>query len=129
LELTGSNLKALKKLGVHITIDDFGTGYSSLSYLKRFPINSLKIDKSFVRHSITNPQDTGITRTIIAMAHALNLKVIAEGVETQQQLDFLTSLGCDAAQGFFIHAPMPAEELSVWLAEKKINPQTMAVNL
>ena len=117
LELTNQNLKALKHLGVHITIDDFGTGYSSLNYLKRFPIHGLKIDKSFVRNCITNPADTSITKTIIAMAQTLNLKVVAEGVEGLQQLDFLKSLGCDGAQGFFVSQPMPAENFPSWLQE------------
>lgn len=118
LELTGSNLKAFKKMGFKINIDDFGTGYSSLSYLKSFRVHSLKIDRSFVRHCITNPQDTSIVRTIVSMAHNLNLKVIAEGIEDDQQLDFLASLGCDAAQGFYIGKPMPAEELPLWLHKK-----------
>jgi diguanylate cyclase (GGDEF)-like protein/PAS domain S-box-containing protein len=115
LELTSCNLKALKKMDVGISIDDFGTGYSSLSYLKRFPINNLKIDKSFIHACITSPQDTSITKTIIAMAKTLNLKVIAEGVETKQQLDFLKFLNCDAAQGYLISEPMPANELLGWI--------------
>src|SRR5581483_10246406 len=119
-ELTSSNLKQLRKMGVRITIDDFGTGYSSLSYLKRFPVNNLKIDRSFVRHCITNEHDASITRTIVSMAHSLNLKVIAEGVETDQQLSFLASLGCNAAQGYFIAQPMPAERLESWLEEKDL---------
>jgi diguanylate cyclase (GGDEF)-like protein/PAS domain S-box-containing protein len=119
LELTGANLKELKTLGFKITIDDFGTGYSSLAYLKRFPINSLKIDRSFIRGSIINEQDTSITRTIISMAHNLNLKSVAEGVETKQQLEFLQSLGCDYAQGFYIGHPMPAEKLPDWIEEFK----------
>ena len=118
LELTSLNLQSLKKLGVKITIDDFGTGYSSLNYLKRFPINGLKIDKSFVRHCITNPSDTSITQTIAAMAKTLNLKVTAEGVEESQQLDFLRNLGCDAAQGFFIAEPMPAKNFPRWFMLK-----------
>jgi len=137
MELTSANMKELKKLGVHITIDDFGTGYSSLNYLKRFPIHGLKIDKSFVKHCITNPSDTSITKTIVAMAHTLNLKVTAEGVEQLQQLDFLKSLGCDGAQGFFIAKPMPAKLLPAWLMAKyseteldfvKKQPQTVVVS-
>ena len=118
LELTSDSLKQLKKMGVRITIDDFGTGYSSLSYLKSFPIHSLKIDRSFVRHCITNEQDASITRTIISMAHSLNYKVIAEGVETDQQFNFLSGLGCNAAQGFYISHPLPAENVGAWLEEK-----------
>lgn len=123
LELTSMNLDALKKLGVHITIDDFGTGYSSLNYLKKFPIHGLKIDKSFVRHCITNSSDTSITRTIVAMAQTLNLKVVAEGVEDAQQMSFLRSLGCDAAQGFFIAKPMPTEEFPVWFYKTYQDPE------
>ncbi|MDR3643266.1 MAG: EAL domain-containing protein [Candidatus Doudnabacteria bacterium] len=122
LELTAFNLRALKKLGIRITIDDFGTGYSSLSYLKSFPITSLKIDKSFIRHCITDPQDTSITKTIIAMAQILNLKVVAEGVETLQHFDFLASLGCNFAQGFYISKPMEAKELLNWHGVKKPRP-------
>lgn len=118
LELTTYNLKSLKKMGIHITLDDFGTGYSSLSYLKRFPINNLKIDKSFVRQCITNEQDASIIRTIIAIAHNLDMKVIAEGVETDQQLKFLENLNCNAAQGFLINRPMPAENIPVWFEER-----------
>ncbi len=118
LELTRVNLKALKNLGVQITIDDFGTGYSSLNYLKRFPIHGLKIDKSFVRHCITSAPDTSITKTIIAMAQTLNLQVTAEGVEEGQQMVFLQSLGCDAAQGFLIAKPMSAEDFPEWMEIK-----------
>jgi diguanylate cyclase (GGDEF)-like protein/PAS domain S-box-containing protein len=123
LETTAENLKQLKKMGVRISIDDFGTGYSSLSYLKRFPIHSLKIDRSFVRQCIVNEQDAGIVRTIVSMAHTLNLKVIAEGVETDQQFNFLTGLGCDAAQGYYISQPLPPEALTGWLEARKLLPK------
>jgi diguanylate cyclase (GGDEF)-like protein/PAS domain S-box-containing protein len=125
-ELTRNNLKELKKLGVRIAIDDFGTGYSSLSYLKRFPINTLKIDKSFIRHCITDAQDMSITKTIIAMAHTLHLKVVAEGVETLQQLELLESLGCDFAQGYYISQPIPPAELVIWLEEKSLKKKVAA---
>jgi diguanylate cyclase (GGDEF)-like protein/PAS domain S-box-containing protein len=118
LELTRQNLVALKKLGVHITIDDFGTGYSSLNYLKRFPIHGLKIDKAFIKNCIVSPQDTSIVKAIVAMAKALNLKVTAEGVEELQQLGFLSTLGCDSVQGFFIGKPMPAKDLPGWILAK-----------
>jgi diguanylate cyclase (GGDEF)-like protein/PAS domain S-box-containing protein len=105
-------LSSLKKLGVHIAIDDFGTGYSSLNYLKQFPIDVLKIDRSFVDGLPHGEQDGKIARAIIAMAHSLNLTVIAEGVETLAQLDFLRGHDCDEVQGFLLGRPMPAQQFT-----------------
>lgn len=110
-----ATFKQLRELGVHLAIDDFGTGYSSLSYLKRFPANSVKIDQSFIRDVTDNEEDAAITRAIITMAHGLNLLVIAEGVETQAQIDFLKNNLCDEVQGYFIARPMPAEQLTKFL--------------
>src|SRR5678815_4466056 len=93
-------LNALRKMGIKIAIDDFGTGYSSLSYLKRFPIDTLKIDKSFVNDVCTDPNDAAIVRAIVTLGHSLGLMVIAEGVETHGQLDYVNSIGCDVVQGF-----------------------------
>ncbi len=110
-EATISTLNKFKEMGIKLSIDDFGTGYSSLSYLKRFPIDTLKIDQSFVRDITTNPDDEAIASTIIAMAHSLRLKVIAEGVENKEQLELLHSKGCDEVQGYYFSRPVPEDEL------------------
>ncbi len=106
-----ANLTALRDLGVSVAIDDFGTGYSSLAYLKRFPIDILKIDRSFVRDLALDQDDEAIIRTIIAMAETLNMRVIAEGIETREQLERLERLGCQEGQGYFFARPMPCADL------------------
>ena len=111
VEETIKTLHQLSALGLEISIDDFGTGYSSLSYLKRYPINTLKIDQSFVRDITTDPNDAAIIGAIIAMAHSLKMKVLAEGVETVEQLDFLTRQGCGRFQGYYFSKPLPAAEV------------------
>jgi EAL domain-containing protein (putative c-di-GMP-specific phosphodiesterase class I) len=110
-ENTISTLHALKELGVKLSIDDFGTGYSSLRYLQKFPLDTLKIDRSFIMDIGQDGDDTAITEAIIAMGHSLGLQIIAEGVETQTQLDFLRERSCELIQGFFFSKPLPAIEI------------------
>jgi EAL domain-containing protein (putative c-di-GMP-specific phosphodiesterase class I) len=105
-DLAVSTLKFLSELGIRVAVDDFGTGYSSLAYLKRFPINTLKIDRSFIRDLMEDPNDRSIVTTIIAMAHSMGLKVVAEGVETSEQLQFLETRECDIVQGYLLGRPM-----------------------
>ncbi|MCQ8103058.1 EAL domain-containing protein [Methylomonas sp. SURF-2] len=118
-EQTVVTLKALKDLGIRLSIDDFGTGYSSLAYLKRFPIDKLKIDQSFVRGLYDDLNDREITATIIAMSRILKLDVLAEGVETEQQLAFLRDSGCDYYQGYLFHKPEAAADVAKRLAETR----------
>lgn len=115
-----NKLEEIKSLGINISIDDFGTGYSSLAYLKRFPINTLKIDRSFIVDLTTNLDDRAITGAIVAMAQNLKLKVLAEGVEHKEQLDLLRESGCDFIQGFFYSAAMPAHEVVAYVDDQEL---------
>jgi EAL domain-containing protein (putative c-di-GMP-specific phosphodiesterase class I) len=119
-------LESLGKAGIGLSIDDFGTGYSSLSYLKRFPLDALKIDRSFVKDITTDADDATITRAIISMAHSLGLKVIAEGVENESQLAFLAGHGCDEIQGYHFARPLTADECGTWLRERRNLRQSWA---
>jgi EAL domain-containing protein (putative c-di-GMP-specific phosphodiesterase class I) len=112
-------MEALRRMGVRLSIDDFGTGHSSLGYLKRFPINQLKVDRTFVRDLPHNNDDVAITRAVIAMAHSLKMSVVAEGVEHQQQFDLLRAEGCDEFQGFYCRPPLEEGELMRFLAEER----------
>ena len=112
-----ATLENFRTYGLRLSVDDFGTGYSSLAYLRRFPLDALKVDGTFVRDLATNPDDMTITLAIISMAHSLKLKVVAEGVETTEQLDFLTDAGCDEIQGFYFSQPVSAQEIERMLRE------------
>jgi diguanylate cyclase (GGDEF)-like protein/PAS domain S-box-containing protein len=120
-ESAAETLHKLSDMGVHLSIDDFGTGYSSLSYLKRFPINSLKIDRSFVRDITTDADDAAIAKAVIALAHSLKMRVIAEGVETAEQLAFLREQQCDEMQGYLLSRPVPAAKLEELVATTSSN--------
>jgi diguanylate cyclase (GGDEF)-like protein/PAS domain S-box-containing protein len=118
-------MRRLKQMGVKLSIDDFGTGYSSMSYLKRFPVDKLKLDISFVREITTDSDSLAISEAIITMGHSLHLKVIAEGVETEGQLALLASRGCDEMQGYFFSRPLPAEEIATLLRENRGLPPAL----
>ncbi len=112
-------LSQLKSLGIELSIDDFGTGYSSLSYLHRFPVDSLKIDQSFIAGLSNHPESREVVTTIIGLAHGLKLGVVAEGVETRDQALELRRLGCSFAQGYFFSKPLPAPEIAALLERKR----------
>jgi EAL domain-containing protein (putative c-di-GMP-specific phosphodiesterase class I) len=114
---TSDILNELENTGIHLVIDDFGMGYSSLSYLKRFPVTKLKIDQSFVQGIPDDADDMAITTAIVAMAHSLKLQVIAEGVETMRQLEFLRSLKCNEMQGYYFSMPLPPSEVEECFAQ------------
>ena len=114
-------LDKLTKEGVKLSIDDFGTGYSSLSYLKQLPIDTLKIDRSFITGIPKDKDDVQIVSTIIAMAHGLSMDVVAEGIETENQLNYLNTLNCARGQGYYLSKPKSSEEITKWWKKKHVN--------
>ncbi|MEH2277432.1 MAG: bifunctional diguanylate cyclase/phosphodiesterase [Nostoc sp.] len=126
IERSVITLKQLRELGIWLALDDFGTGYSSLNYLKRFPMNMLKIDQSFVQDVISNPDSAAVTDAIIALAKSLRLKITAEGVESQEQLEYLQMRGCDEGQGFYFSRPVPADIIAAMLHNSSQQMETIA---
>jgi EAL domain-containing protein (putative c-di-GMP-specific phosphodiesterase class I) len=123
---TAEILRALKGLGVRIALDDFGTGYSSLSYMKRFPIDALKIDQSFVRDMTSDSDDASIVSAVIDMGRSLNMRVVAEGIQTRDQLQFLKARHCPEGQGFYFAPPVPAEQLTRLLSDGIVRESFLA---
>jgi EAL domain-containing protein (putative c-di-GMP-specific phosphodiesterase class I) len=117
IDATKYTLQRLKRLGVRVAIDDFGTGHSSLAHLKELAVDQIKIDPGFVRDLPGDAGAMAVARAVVQLAHGLNLRVAAEGVETDAQREALTGMGCDELQGFLFGRPMPAEALAAWLAE------------
>jgi diguanylate cyclase (GGDEF)-like protein len=123
-ELVSETLEELRRRGIHTAVDDFGTGYSSLSYLTRLPLHTVKIDRAFVARLPDHPHDAALATAMINMAHSLKYRTVAEGVETEAQLDFLRRQGCDAAQGYLLGRPMDAEAFETWLAAQGNRTET-----
>ena len=127
-------LAQLKDMGVHVAMDDFGTGYSSLACLKRFPIDAIKIDRSFIQGLPADADDATLTKAIIAMVHSLRLRIVAEGVETREQVEFLSRHGCDEIQGYYFSQPLAIDALVQLLRERRtrgplpvVRPPSVAV--
>lgn len=119
IDVTAKLLHEIKDIGVDISVDDFGTGYSALAYLKRFPIDELKVDRSFVSEIPSNGDDSAIVRAVVAMSHSLELRVVAEGVETESQLSYLRGLNCDAIQGHLYSEPLPQQEFREFVLKNR----------
>ena len=123
---TADVLQQLHEMGIHLSIDDFGTGYSSMNYLKRLPFDTLKIDRSFIKDITHNADDAAITTSIIMLAHNMNLSVVAEGVESVDQLQFLQKQGCDMIQGYLYSPPLTAEALNAFTLQSQKHWQKLS---
>jgi EAL domain-containing protein (putative c-di-GMP-specific phosphodiesterase class I) len=123
-ESAANDVRFLQGLGVTFSIDDFGVGYSSLSYVKNLPVDRLKVDQGFIRNVNTDPNDAAIVRAIINLGHSLNLKIMAEGVETAEQLAFVRNEGCDEVQGFYFSPPVPAEDFGFLFNQQNLLART-----
>jgi EAL domain-containing protein (putative c-di-GMP-specific phosphodiesterase class I) len=117
-------LGRLRDLGVELMVDDFGTGYSSLRYLQQLPVSSIKIDQSFVRRMVDDPESAAIVRSTVELCHALHMRAIAEGVEDEPVWRALSALGCDVAQGYFVGKPLPVSEFPAWARASRWSTQT-----
>ena len=124
IETNIRKLRAIRDMGVEIAVDDFGTGYSSLSYISRLPINTLKIDRAFITNMTSKPEDLSIVSTIISLGHALELRVVAECVETEEQANLLRRLKCDQFQGYLYSPAVPVEQIEILLQENKSPPRS-----
>ena len=118
LQIAMNTIITLQNLGIKVSIDDFGTGYSSLAYLRELPIDKIKIDRSFIREMASNDSDVTIVKSMIKLSHGLGKRVLAEGVETAEQLQMLRNLGCDAIQGYYISKPVPEQALAKYFERK-----------
>jgi EAL domain-containing protein (putative c-di-GMP-specific phosphodiesterase class I) len=122
-----ATMQALNAIGVRLSLDDFGTGYSSLNYLRRFPIDTLKIDRSFVHDIAVDAGAANICRSVITIGHELGMRVLAEGVETAEQIDYLSRNGCDAYQGFWFGKAVPSEQAEIFLRERDLRERIRGV--
>jgi EAL domain-containing protein (putative c-di-GMP-specific phosphodiesterase class I) len=125
---TTQQLHKLKEMGIKLSIDDFGTGHSSLSYLKRFPVDTIKIDKSFIQDMVKIPEDASLVQAIIAMSHSLGLNTIAEGVEDQEQLALIRELKCDFVQGYYFSKPLQPHKLAAFLSREYFTESIIPTN-
>jgi EAL domain-containing protein (putative c-di-GMP-specific phosphodiesterase class I) len=116
-----AKLKSIKEMGVHISVDDFGTGYTSINYLRQYPISVLKIDQTFIKGLPNNQNDIAITSAVINLGHNLGLEIVAEGVETIEQLQYLSEHDCDLIQGYFISRPLPANKIIQELTKQRVS--------
>ena len=129
INAVNKTLKQIQQLGVHISIDDFGTGYSSLSHLRSLPVNTLKVDRSFVMNAHLSEEDGQILSAILSMAHSLNLDTVVEGIECEEQQDLLRKQACHEVQGYYYARPMPATDLAALLQSETLSLEPLGYNI